>query len=218
MSAAVAVFILGVGYLPKGEFAMIELPAAWKRAFSVYDRIKELGIDLGKREESVSEPKGRRICVLTFTPSGLVFTSGTGGGVGPVTNDDKDVEAGYEAGREAGIKHVRSLHWGLHPFGTLDDIWYCVKCIGMVNSHGGGSFSKSPRVVDGYTKLFHDVFGGPLSSYAQDGLDSSLSGWHTRSAVAGFDLPGHCRIEPEMILQIDPDLAIRIIRERGPHI
>jgi hypothetical protein len=34
--------------------------------------------------------------------------------------------------------------------------------------------------------------------------------------VAGFDLPGHCKIEPEMIVQIDPDLAMKIIRDRGP--
>lgn len=197
---------------------MSELHESCKRGFDVYDRLKELGVDLGKREESISAPKGRRICTLTFTPSGLVFTSGTGGGSGPVTNDDKDVEAGYQAGREAGFKHVRALHWGLHPFGTLNDVWYCVKCIGMVNSAGGGAFSKSPRVVDGYTKVFHDVFGGPLSQWASDGLDESLSGWHTRSAVAGFDLPGHCRIEPEMIVQIDPALALRIIRERGPHV
>lgn len=197
---------------------MIEIHRDWKRNFDVYDRIKELGIDLGTKEEVIPAPRGRRICVLTFTPSGLVFTSGTGGGTGAVTNDDADVEAGYQAGREAGIKHLRVLHWGLHPFGTLNDIWYCVKCIGMVNSAGGGAFSKSPRVVDGYTKVFHDVFGGPLSQWAKEGMDQSLSGWHTRSAVAGFDLPGNCRIEPEMIVQIDPELALRIIRERGPHI
>jgi hypothetical protein len=197
---------------------MAELHASCRRDFDVYDRLRALGIDLGRREDSISPAKGRRICSLTFTPSGLVFTSGTGGGTGPVTNDDKDVEAGYEAGREAGCKHVRALHWGLDPFGTLNDVWYCVKCIGMVNSAGGGAFSKSPRVVDGYTKVFHDVFGGPLSQFATDGLDQSLSGWHTRSAVAGFDLPGHCRIEPEMIIQIDPSLALRIVRERGPHI
>jgi hypothetical protein len=195
---------------------MADLHPSWKRRFDVYDRLKALNVDLGKREDSIPDPKGRRICMVTFTPSGLVFTSGTGGGTGPVTNDDRDVEAGYEAGREAGFKHILSLHWALHPFGTLNDVWYCVKCIGMVNSHGGGSFSKSPRVVDGYTKVFHDVFGGPLSQWARDGMDESMSGWHARSAVAGFDLPGHCRIEPEMIVQIDPELAIRIIRERGP--
>lgn len=195
----------------------MELHKSWKRDFDVYDRLKALNIDLGKKEDAIQAPQGRRICSVTFTPSGLVFSSGTGGGTGSLTNDDKDVEVGYQAGREAGIKHILALHWALHPFGTLNDVWYCVKCLGMVNSHGGGSFTKSPRVVDGYTKVFHDAFGGPLSQWAENGLDKSLSGWHARSAVAGFDLPGNCRIEPEMILQIDPDLAIRVIRERGPH-
>ena len=197
---------------------MADIHASWTRGFDVYDRIKEVGIDLGEKSGTISAPKGRRICSLTFTPSGLVFSSGTGGGKGAVTNDDDDVERGYEAGRTAGMNHIRSLHWGLDGYGALNDVWYCVKCIGMINSHGGGSFSKTPRVVDGYTTVFHDVFGGPLSQFAQDGTDSSLSGWHTRSAVAGFDLPGHCMIEPEMIYQIDPELAVRIVRERGPHI
>ena len=196
---------------------MTDLPSSWKREFDVYERIDRLGIDLKTRDEIIAPPRGRRICMATFSPAGLVFTSGTGGGSGPVTNDDGDVEAGYAAGVEAGHNHIRTLHWALHPEGTLNDVWYCVKCIGMVNSAGGGAFSKSPRVVDGYSKVFHDVFGGPLSEFADDGLDTSLSGWHTRSAVAGFDLPGHCRIEPEMIVQIDPALALRIIGARGPH-
>ena len=197
---------------------MSELHSSWQRDFDVYDRISKLGIDLGAKEDTISAPKGRRICSLTFTPAGLVFTSGTGGGKGALTNDADDVESGYLAGQDAGANHIRALHWGLDPFATLNDIWYCVKCIGMVNSHGGGSFSKSPRVVDGYSKVFHDVFGGPFSEWAEDGLDRSLSGWHTRSAVAGFDLPGHVKIEPEMIVQVDPALALQIIRERGPHV
>lgn len=197
---------------------MAEIHAAWSRDFDVYDRIKEIGIDLGKKEDNTPAIKGRRIANLTFTPSGLVFTSGTGGGTGPVTNDDDDVKVGFEAGREAGANHIRSLHWGLDGYGTLNDIWYCVKCIGMVNSAGGGAFSKSPQVVDGYSTVWHDVFGGPISKFAKDGEDVSNSGFHTRSAVAGFDLPGHCKIEPEMIVQIDPALALKIIKERGPHI
>ncbi len=196
----------------------MELNSTVSREFDVYDRIQTLGLDLRTKDKVISDPKGRRICSLTFTPSGLVFTSGTGGGKGPVTNDDGDVQEGTQAGRDAGENHIRSLHWGLDPFGDLNDVWYCVKCIGMINSHGGGAFTKTPAVVDGYTKIFHDVFGGPLSEFADDGEDTSLSGWHTRSAVAGFDLPGNCRIEPEMIVQIDPELATRIIRERGPHV
>jgi hypothetical protein len=197
---------------------MADIHASWTRDFDVYDRIKKIGIDLGKKEAVVAPMKGRRIANLAFTPSGLVFTSGTGGGTGPVTNDDDDVQVGYEAGREAGANHIRSLHWGLDGYGTLNDIWYCVKCIGMVNSAGGGAFSKSPKVVDGYSTVWHDVFGGPISEFAKDGEDVSNSGFHTRSAVAGFDLPGHCKIEPEMIVQIDPALALKIIKERGPHI
>lgn len=194
------------------------LPKAWQRDWDVYDRAKELGIDFGKKEDAIPEPTGRRICMVTFTPSGLVFTSGTGAGRGPVTNDDASVEEGFKAGREAGIKHAVTLHWALEPFGTLNDVWYCVKVIGMVNSHGGGAFNKSPGVVDGYTTVWQDLFGGPMSKWAKDGEPDGLSGWHARSAVAGFDLPGGCKIEPEMIVQIDPELAIRIIRERGPHI
>ena len=127
---------------------------AWKRDFDVYDRIKELGIDLGRKEQVIPPSKGRRICSLTFTPSGLVFTSGVSSGIGAVTNDDKDIEKGFQSGHEAGIKHIRIFHWGLDPFGTLNEVWYCVKCIGMVSSRGGGAFSKSPNVVDGYTKVF----------------------------------------------------------------
>ena len=78
------------------------------------------------------------------------------------------------------------------PFGNLNDVWYCVKCIGMVSSVGGGGFTRSPEVVDGYTKLFHDIFGGPLSEFAEEGSDGSLSGWHARSAVAQYHQHSLC--------------------------
>ena len=93
---------------------------AWKRDFDVYDRIKELGIDLGRKEEVISPSKGRRICSLTFTPSGLVFTSGVGSGIGAVTNDDKDVEKGFQAGRE-GRDHTYSyIPLGLRSFWNIE--------------------------------------------------------------------------------------------------
>ena len=130
--------------------------------------------------------------------------------MGAVTDEDAEIEKGIEAGREAGIQHIRCLHWGLHPLGSLNDVWYCVKGFGMVNSAGGGVLTLSHLVVNGYSKVFHDVFGGPLSQFAEDGRDQSLSGWHARSAVGGFDLPAGVRAEPEMIVQIDPELALRI--------
>jgi hypothetical protein len=197
---------------------MSEINEKWQRDFDVYERIEKLGLDMGTKEEVLPPPKGARICKLTFTPSGLVFTSGVGAGDGAMTDDEAIVADGNKSGRDAGIRHLKALHWALEPFGDLNDVWYCVKAIGMVNSAGGGVFTRSPEVVDGYTKLFHDVFGGPLSEFAADGADNSLSGWHARSAVGGYDLPGGAAIEPEMIFQIDPKLAIKIIREKGPQV
>ncbi len=181
--------------------------------------MRKLGLELGTKEEALSAPKGARICKLTFTPSGLVFTSGVAAGDGAMTDEEATVTQGNRSGREAGIRHLKALHWALHPFANLNDVWYCVKAIGMVSSAGGAIFTRSPEVVDGYTKVFHDVFGGPLSEFAaEDGGDSSLSGWHARSAVGGYDLPGGSTIEPEMIFQIDPKLALKIIKKKGPHV
>ena len=189
----------------------------WLREFDVYDRIEKLGLDLGTKDEALPPSKGAKICKLTFTPSGLVFTSGVAAGDGAVTDDDAMVADGNSSGRDAAVRHLKALHWALDPFGSLNDVWYCVKAIGMVSSAGGGVLTRSPEVVDGYSKLFHDVFGGALSEFATDGTDTSLSGWHARSAVGGYDLPGGAAIEPEMIFQIDPKLAKKIIRKRGPH-
>lgn len=100
----------------------MQLHDSCQRDFDIYDRVKKLGIDLKLQDQVISTPNGRRICSVTFTPSGLVFTSGMGGGRGPVTNDNGDVAAGTEVGREARENHIRSLHWGLEPFGTLNDI------------------------------------------------------------------------------------------------
>jgi len=80
----------------------LRLPKAWGRDWDVYSRAQEVGIDFRAKEEVVRAPKGRRICSVTFTPSGLVFTSGAGGGRGAVTNDDESVEEGFKAGRQAG--------------------------------------------------------------------------------------------------------------------
>lgn len=197
---------------------MLRINKKWRRDFDVYDRIKKLGLDMGKREEALAPSKGARICKLTFTLSGLVFTSGVAAGDAAMTDDTAAVAGGKRSGRDAAVRHLKALHWALDPCGDLNDVWYCVKAIGMVSSPGGGAFMRSPEVVDGYTKLFHDVFGGPLSEFGTDGVDSSFSGWHARSAVGGFDLPGGATIEPEMIFQIDPKLAGKIIRRKGPHI
>ena len=135
----------------------LELPTRWRRDYDVYERLKELDIDLGGPEDGRA-PETNRIPRLIFTPSGLLFFSGSGMGEGPITNDEDSLNQGYLAGREVGHKHLRVLHWGLHPFGDLNDVWYCVKAIGMVHSaHGRELFTGSPRVVDGYTEVYQKL-------------------------------------------------------------
>ena len=168
---------------------MVELNSGWKRNFDVYDRISRLGIDLGKKEDSLPPPGAQNLAQATFTPSGLVFLSGTTAGMGAVTDEDADIEKGIEAGREAGIQHIRCLHWGLHPLGSLNDVCIASRVSAWSTRAGGGVLTLSHLVVNGYSKVFHDVFGGPLSQFAEDGRDQSLSGWHARSAVGGSICP-----------------------------
>ena len=101
---------------------MVELNSSWKRNFDVYDRISRLGIDLGQKEDTLPPPGAENLAQATFTPSGLVFLSGTTAGMGAVTDEDAEIEKGAAAGREASIAHIRVLHWGLHPLGTLNDV------------------------------------------------------------------------------------------------
>ena len=49
---------------------MADIHSSWQRDFDVYDRLNALGIDLGAQTDAISDPRGRRICNLTFTPSG----------------------------------------------------------------------------------------------------------------------------------------------------
>ena len=58
------------------------VPNELKRNFDVYDRIKELNIDLGSYNENVNDitSGGLPIATVLFHQSGLVYLSGEGGG------------------------------------------------------------------------------------------------------------------------------------------
>ena len=53
---------------------MTELHGNWRKNFDVYDRLKDLGIDLGAKENTLPAPKGRRICMLTLIPTRRAFS------------------------------------------------------------------------------------------------------------------------------------------------
>ena len=192
------------------------IPAELRRNFDVYERIQQLGIDLGTFEQHVGTLKGRNIAGAVIHESGLVYLSGVGTGSKPMNDDPERVQHGQQAGQQAADLHVRTLHWALccgGEGGDLNDVLYTVKALGMVVSTDV-EFNSGPAVVNGYTKRWQSVFGGGFGEFAQDGLDAGgYAGVHARSAIGGFT--GRFSLEPEMIVAIPPALAQAIIGNRG---
>jgi hypothetical protein len=192
------------------------MPAELRRTFDVYDRIRELGIDLGSWEQHVGSLQGANIAGAVIAECGLVYLSGIGTGTLPMRDDPARIRHGQEAGREAADDHIRRLHWVLScgGEGDLNDVLYTVKALGMVVSPGDGAFGGAPAVVNGYSLRWQSVFGGGAGDYATDGIDpGGFAGVHARSAMGGFD--GKFSQEPEIIVAIPPDLARAIIQHRG---
>ena len=191
------------------------IPDALRRTYDVYDRIKQLGINLGTFEENVRSLEGRNIAGAVVQESGLVYLSGVGTGKLPMNDDPERVKHGQEAGREAADHHLRVLHWTLScgGEGDLNDVLYAIKALGMVVSTEV-DFNSGPAVVNGYSGRWQDVFGGAIGHFAQNGIDpGGYAGVHARSAIGGFT--GRFSQEPEMIVAIPSALAQAIIKNRG---
>src|ERR671933_985777 len=192
------------------------IPPELRRTDDVYDRIRQLGIDLGTFEQHVGSLKGRNIAGAVIHQSGLVYLSGVGTGKLPMNDDPERVQHGQEAGREAADHQIRTLHWALTcggEGGDLNDVLYTIKALGMVVSTDV-DFNSGPAVVNGYSGRWQSVFGGGTGQSAQDGEDpGGYAGVHARSAIGGFT--GRFSIEPEIIVAISPALAQAIIGNRG---
>lgn len=192
------------------------IPKALRRNYDVYDRIRELGIDLGAFETEVRSLKGHNICSAVFHESGLVYLSGIGLGDHQMSDDPERVAHGQQAGRSCADWHIRTLHWAItcgNEGGDLNDLLYTVKVLGMVVSTDV-DFRSGPAVVNGYTYRWQSVFGGGTGEFARDGLDTGgYAGVHTRSAIGGFT--GRFSLEPEIIIALPPELNREIIVNRG---
>ena len=151
---------------------------------SAEDRVKELGLDLS------NPPKPIANYVPAVQAGNIVYLSGHG----PLRPDgtmlagkvgaDMSVEEGYEAARLVGIGLLASLKVQI---GSLDKVRRVVKTLGMVNA--APDFTDHPRVVNGSSDLFRDVFGE--------------KGVGARSAVGMGSLPGQIPVEVEMIIEVD---------------
>jgi enamine deaminase RidA (YjgF/YER057c/UK114 family) len=144
----------------------------------VNEKLKELGLE-------VKVPSGPRGKLAPAVRTGnLVFTSGSTSSVVGKVGSDVTVEQAYQGSREAILACLGAVKWLI---GDLSKVTRVVKLLGMVNCAEG--FYNTPAVIHGATDLLQELFG-------------EEAGWHARSAVGLYQLPGNCSVEIEMIVEV----------------
>jgi enamine deaminase RidA (YjgF/YER057c/UK114 family) len=151
---------------------------------SAEGRLKELGIVLPPLPKPVANYVPYRLV------GNILFLSGQGpreNGVSLVGKLGADVslEEGYRRARVVGLGLLSAMRDAL---GSLDRVDYIVKLLGMVNAVPG--FNDSPKVINGCSDLFVEVFGE--------------AGRHARSAVGNVMLPHQISVEIEGIVAVKP--------------
>ena len=150
---------------------------------SAEKRLKALGIELGK----VSAPVANYVNAVRT--GNLLFLAGKGprpqDGVRPSGKVGREytVEQAYQHARTVGIDLLAVMRSEL---GSLDRVKRVVKLLGMVN--GTPEFTDHPRVINGCSDLFVEVFGD--------------AGRHARSAVGMGSLPNNIPVEIEVIVEV----------------
>ena len=151
---------------------------------TIEQRLSQLGIAL----PAVSGPIGNY--VHAKRAGNLLYLSGKG----PPEVDGKmprgklgagmSIEEGYRHARGVGLVLIAALRDALG--GDLDRVEDIVKVLGMVNA--APDFEDHPKVVNGCSDLFVEVFGE--------------RGRHARSAVGMSSLPGGIPVEIEIIVAV----------------
>ena len=146
-------------------------------------RLKELGIVLPTLQKPVANYLPYRLA------GNLLFLAGQGprdengkaltGKVGA----EISVEEGYRRARFVGLGLIAAMRDAL---GSLDRVDFIVKLLGMVNAVP--NFNDSPKVINGCSDLFVEVFGD--------------AGRHARSAVGNVMLPNQISVEIEGIVAV----------------
>ena len=118
----------------------------------------------------------------------LVFLSGVisideQGIMTGLLGDDRTIEEGYAAARQCALMQLAVLKTTL---GSIDRIKQIISVNGYVNAVAG--FPDSPKVINGASDLFVEVFGD--------------SGRHVRAAIGVSALPRNAMVEIQMIVEI----------------
>jgi enamine deaminase RidA (YjgF/YER057c/UK114 family) len=145
-------------------------------------RIRELAITL----PALPAPGGNFIPARTLGSlvylSGVISTDSSGVITGTV-GVDRSIEDAYAAARSCALMHLAVLQRHL---GSLDAVKSIVAVNGYVNAIPG--FADSPKVINGASDLFVEVFGD--------------AGRHVRAAIGVSALPRNALVELQIIAEI----------------
>lgn len=112
-----------------------------------------------------------------------VISADSSGVISGTLGAGKTIEEGYAAARACGLTQLAVLRRHL---GTLDAIADIISVNGYVNAVAG--FADSPKVVNGASDLFIEIFGE--------------AGKHVRAAVGVSGLPRNALVELQMIVAL----------------
>ncbi|HYL25099.1 MAG TPA: RidA family protein [Burkholderiales bacterium] len=142
-------------------------------------RVRELKLDLKAPSQPVAN------YVNAVRTGNLLFLAGKGPwGVKGKVGRDFTIEQAYQQARAVGIDLLAAMRAEL---GSLDKVRRVVKVLGMVNAVP--EFEDQPKVINGCSDLFVEVFGS--------------RGKHARSAVGMGSLPMGIPVEIECIVEVE---------------
>ena len=146
-------------------------------------RLKELGIVLPSLGTPVANYLPYRLAGNILYLAGQGPRDDSGKQLTGKLGKDISVEEGYRRARLVGLGLLAAMRDAL---GSLDRVDYIVKLLGMVNAVP--DFNDSPKVINGCSDLFVEVFGD--------------AGRHARSAVGNIMLPNQISVEIEGIVAV----------------
>lgn len=146
-------------------------------------KLKELGIELPATPKPVAAyVPAVQVENYVYTSGQIPFVNGELKYKGKVGGQVSEAE-GYEAAKVCAINCLSAVK-GI--VGNLDKVEKIVKVTGFVNSADG--FAAQPKVINGASELFGQIFGD--------------AGSHARSAVGVSELPLDAPVEVEIIVKI----------------
>jgi enamine deaminase RidA (YjgF/YER057c/UK114 family) len=148
-------------------------------------RLKELGLVLPVLPKPVANYLPYRLAGNILYLAGQGPRDANGAALTGKLGVDISIDEGYRRARLVGLGLLAAMRDAL---GSLDRVDFVVKLLGMVNAVP--DFNDSPKVINGCSDLFVEVFGD--------------AGRHARSAVGNVMLPNQISVEIEGIVAVKP--------------